>query len=126
MDIPPFDHPDLRRSLAGLESGADDFLARQGYFRENGIYRTSSENRRRIALFCHNGSGLALLALLLRIPLPSIWSGFFFRTSSVTTVLFEERASGIATVRCIGLGDLSHLRLAGLDPGESGLKANVE
>jgi hypothetical protein len=33
--------------------------------------------------------------------------------------------AGLATARCIGLSDLSHLRIAGLAPNASGLKANL-
>lgn len=123
---PPFDHPELPSALDRIARGADDFMARQGYERENGLYRITRENRRRVALFCHNGSGLTMLAHFLRIPLPMVWSGFFMHTSSVTTLLFEERSAGLATARCVGLSDLSHLRLAGESIGTSGLKANLD
>jgi probable phosphoglycerate mutase len=128
MRMPPFGRPDLAPALAqALErvaSGADRFMESQGYLREAGAYRIASRNERRVALFCHNGSGLAMLAHFLRLPVPAVWSSFFLHTSSATTLLFEERRPGIATARCIGLSEISHLRAAGLPPGESGLKAN--
>jgi len=124
--LPPFDHPGLAESLTEVERGSDGFLERQGYVRERGAYRITRPNSKRVALFCHNGSGLTMLARFLRMPLPMIWSGFFMHTSSVTTLLFEERSPGTATARCIGLSDLSHLRLAGVPVGTSGLKANLD
>jgi Fructose-2,6-bisphosphatase len=126
MSRHPFDHPELPASLDRITRGADGFMARQGYERENGLYRITRRSDKKIALFCHNGSGLSMLSHFLRIPLPMVWSGFFLHTSSVTTLLFEERSPGIATARCIGLSDLSHLRLAGQEIGTSGLKANLE
>jgi broad specificity phosphatase PhoE len=123
--LPPFDRDDLGTVLERVERGADDFMARQGYLRENGAYRITAPNAKKVALFCHNGSGLTMLARFLRIPTPALWGSFFLHTSSVTTLLFEERRPGIATARCIGLSDLSHLRLAGLPPSGAGLKANL-
>jgi broad specificity phosphatase PhoE len=123
--LPPFDRADLGTALERVERGADDFMARQGFLRENGAYRLASPNARKVALFCHNGSGLAMIARFLGLPLPALWGSFFLHTSSVTTLLFEERRPGLATARCIGLSDLSHLRVAGLAPGGSGLKANL-
>ena len=67
-----------------------------------------------------------MMARMLNIPLPMVWASFFFHTSSVTTLLFEERRPGMANARCIGLSDLSHLRLEGIAPSTAGLKANVE
>jgi probable phosphoglycerate mutase len=122
----PFDRPDLPGVIDRIANGADDFMARQGYLRESGLYRIMRRNDKKVALFCHNGSGLTMLAHFLRMPPPLVWGSFFFHTSSVTTLLFEERSPGIATVRCVGLSDLSHLRLAGLPIGTSGFLANLE
>lgn len=123
--LPPLDHPLLPEAVERVQRGSDDFLARLGYLRDEGAYRVAAASEDRVALFCHNGSGLTMLAHFLRIPLPMMWSAFFMSTSSVTTLLFEERRPGLATARCIGLSDLSHLRMAGLPDGTAGLKANV-
>jgi broad specificity phosphatase PhoE len=122
----PLNHPQLNETLSRVEKGVDGFLARLGYLREKGAYRMTSPNERRVALFCHNGSGLTMMGHMLNIPLPMVWASFFFHTSSVTTLLFEERRPGIANVRCIGLSDLSHLRMEGIEPSTAGLKANVD
>jgi probable phosphoglycerate mutase len=55
-----------------------------------------------------------------------MWSGFWLPPSSVTTVLFEERSAEWAVPRCIGLGDVSHLHMAGLGVQPSGIKANFD
>ncbi len=77
-----------------------------------------------LTVFCHGGLGLCWLAHLLALPAPLVWAGFFMHTSSVTTVLFDERTPGIATPRLLHLGDLTHLHLAGIEPSSAGIKAN--
>lgn len=121
---PPFDAPDYREGYAVLRAESDAFLSSLGYTRDGGVYRVGKSNRERIALFCHGGFGLTWLAHLLSVPLPLMWTGFFLPTTSVTTILFDERVEGFATPRCLGVGDVSHLYAAGLPMQPAGIKAN--
>lgn len=123
---PPFDNPHFQAHFERLKQSSDEFLARHGYAREGGRYRCVKPNRDKIAVFCHGGFGLAWLAHLLELPLPLVWSGFWLAPSSVTTVLFDERSPTWAVPRCIGLGDTSHLHLAGLKVRPRGILANFE
>lgn len=107
-----------------IRNDSDDFLRRHGYERENGAYRLVQPNHEHILVFCHLGFGLTWIAQLLELPIPLIWSGFFLPPSSVTTIVFEERSDEWAVPRCIGLGDVSHLHVAGLAPSTSGLHLN--
>jgi probable phosphoglycerate mutase len=109
-----------------VRKDSDAYLARLGYVRENGIYRITQPNEKRIAMFCHGGLGSAWVASLLEIPLPLMWSGFFMHTTSVTCILFDERTPGIATPRCLYYGALPHLYHEGIEPSQSGIKANYE
>ena len=59
-------------------------------------------------LFCHNGSGLALIAHLLGIPLAMMYTSFYLQPSSFTTIVFEERASNVYAPRAIAVGETSH------------------
>ena len=61
-----------------------------------------------IFLFCHNGSGLALLSHLIGIPLSLVYTSFYFQPSSFTTILFEERATHVYAPRVLALGETSH------------------
>ncbi len=129
--IPAFDGMPLDEQVNGITRHSDLFLARLGYAREGGIYHitptaTDASGRNRIALVCHGGFGVTWLAHLLAIPVPLMWTGFFLRTTSVTTILFEERTPGIAVPRCIGLGEMAHLHRRGIEPGNSGFTANTE
>ncbi len=114
--------PVLERWQA-VETGADDFLLRQGYAREGDRYRCVAPTRERVALFCHDGFGRALIAHLLGLPLGLVWAGFWLPPSSVTTIFFEQRSETWAVPRCIGLGDVSHLYAANLPVRPRGMFA---
>ncbi len=121
---PELDAVPLDEVVRRIRAGSDDFLARQGYRREGPVYRVERRHEETIALFCHGGFGLTWLALLLGVPMPLMWAGFFLHPSSVTTILWDEREDGVATPRCLDVGALPHLAVAGLDPTPSGIKAN--
>jgi len=124
--MPPFQLPTLRETLDALRCSCDAFLQRHGYVREGERYRCVAPNRDRIAIVCHYGFGVTLLAHLLALPLVLVWSGFWLPPSSVTTILFEERSADWAIPRCIGLGDVSHLYAAGLPVQPVALRGNVD
>ena len=126
LEHPPFDNPKFREGFAHIQENSDAFLAALGYVREGGVYRIVKGNREKIAIFCHGGFGLTWLSQLLRVPLPVMWTGFFLPTSSVTTILFDERHAEFATPRCLGMGDISHLYAAGLPMQPAGIKKNVD
>ncbi|MDX2110858.1 MAG: histidine phosphatase family protein [Verrucomicrobiota bacterium] len=107
-----------------LAEASDAFLTRLGYQREGSIYRVMQRHEETIALFCHGGFGLTWLAHLLAIPAPLVWSGFFLHPSSITTILWDERSPGVAVPRCLWVGALPHLAVAGIEPSPSGIKAN--
>lgn len=122
--LPYFDNEAVRKRFKEVTMGSDDFLKRLGYIREGGRYRITKQNKDKIAVFCHGGFGVTWLSHLLEIPPPLVWSGFFLHTSSVTTVLFDERSSIWAVPRCLSVGDTSHLYKDGLVLHQNGIVAN--
>ena len=100
-------------------SGLDALLARHGYVREGYFYRAERPNRDTVALFCHLGAECVLLSHLLGASPMVLWHGLCPLTSSVTTVITEERRPGIASFRVNALGDISHLYAAGVEPSAS-------
>ncbi|HAI12947.1 MAG TPA: histidine phosphatase family protein [Phycisphaerales bacterium] len=124
--IPTMDPQWLESVHTTIRKDSDEYLARLGYVRQNGAYRVEQPNDKRIAMFCHGGFGSAWVATLLEIPLPLMWSGFFMHTTSVTCILFDERKPGIAVPRCLYYGALPHLYHEGIEPSQSGIKANYE
>lgn len=105
-------------------TGADALLREHGYAREGSRYRILSANQKRIACVCHNGSALLWLALLLHIPPPLVWSGFWHAPSAVSTYLFEERSQDWAVPRALSVADVSHLYEARLPVQPRGIRGN--
>jgi broad specificity phosphatase PhoE len=118
------DAEELRAVSQAVARSSDEFLAGLGYERQGPVYHITRPNQLKLAVVCHGGFGLTWLAHLLAVPLPLMYASFFMQTTSVTTVLFEERIPGSACPRCIEFGALPHLYRAGLRPLYTGLMAN--
>lgn len=120
----PLSDPKYAADYARFVSGTDSLLSEHGYQREEGRYRILESNQKRVACFCHNGSALLWLALLLHIPPPVVWSSFWHAPSAVTTYLFEERSREWAVPRALSVGDVSHLYEARLPVQPRGIRGN--
>ena len=94
----------------------DELLARHGYRREGGYYRAERSNHDTIVLFCHFGLESVLLSHLLGVSPMPVWHGFCAQPSSVTTLVTEERSEGIASLRMLSFGDISHLYVHDEEP----------
>ncbi|MCC5849288.1 MAG: histidine phosphatase family protein [Verrucomicrobia bacterium] len=119
-------HPALEK----IANESDAWFEELGWKRNGFVYERMQESivpkNIQLALFCHGGFGLTWLSHLLAIPKHYLWSGFFLQTSSVTTILFDERTESKATPRVISLSALPHVYKAGLTPSTAGIKANTE
>ena len=100
---------DVREVYETTGKSFDELLEKYGYKRDGYIYRTEENSRKTIALFCHFGIGCAILSHITGIAAPLIWQNFFMPTSSVTTLITEERVRGEVIFKCMQLGDTSHL-----------------
>ena len=98
-------------------AGIDALLKKHGYtHKENkNLYYTEHGNHDTVVLFCHFGVECVILSHLLGVSPVVLWHGFVALPTGVTTLTTEEREEGIASLRCSGFGDLSHL-YAGDEP----------
>lgn len=97
-------------------------LERYGCRREeSGLYRCENNPDTTIALFCHFGMGMLLVGYLAHISPFMMWQNFFMPTSSVTTLVTEEREKGELFFKCMQIGDTSHLYKGGEAVSGSGL-----
>jgi broad specificity phosphatase PhoE len=124
--VPYYQQSPFYDNFQELKRSSDIFLEKQGYRREGEKYRMTGPHKDVVAVFCHCGFGLAWLAHLLELPLPTVWASFWLAPSSITTILFEERSEEWAVPRCIRLSDTSHLYEAGLPISNRGLLANYD
>jgi probable phosphoglycerate mutase len=123
---PPFHTPEYAATWNRIREGSDRLLAAHGYIREGHHYRIARRTADRVAVFCHGGLGLTWLAHLLHLPVPLVWSGFWFTPTGVTTILMDERTPDTTTPRVLHHNNTAHLALASLPPNPHGIKANFE
>ncbi len=115
-----YDHPQVRdegfrEGDARIRRETYAFLAELGYVfdPEKGMYRAERPNGERIALFAHQGFGLAFLSRLLNIPRPVFCTRFDMGHSGLTVIEFPE-TEGWVLPRILTLSNDSHLYRDGL------------
>lgn len=106
-------------------AGVDALLAKYGYVRDGGVYLCEHNDEITIVLFCHFALGMTILSHLLGISPSVMWQCFFMPTSSVTTLITEERVKGEVFFKCMQMGDTSHLYAGGEPVSHSGLYQEV-
>ena len=117
-----YEHPALaeyseayREGIARIRREGDAFLRALGYehIEGTGAYRVICPNEKRIAIFAHQGFGLAFLSCLLDIPYPRFSLHFDMCHSGMTVIEFKEE-NGIALPKIITMGNDGHLFRDGL------------
>lgn len=105
--------------------GMDALLQKYGYTRDGGIYRCEKNSDQTIVLFCHFALGMTILSHMLGVSPAVMWHSFFMPTSSVTTLITEERVPGEVYFKCMQVGDTSHLYAGGEPVSHSGLYQEI-
>lgn len=115
-----YDHPALEedRLKEGMEAIYDDvdaFMLTLGYEHERytGRYKIITPNKERVALFAHQGFGIAFLSCLLDIPYPIFSTRFDICHTGVTTIDFPEQ-DGYAIPKVLVHSSDAHLYKEGL------------
>lgn len=98
----------------------DRMLACHGYERSGLHYAVRRSHHDTILLICHYGISCVLLSHLMNCSPYSLFQNAFTAPTSVTTIYTEERVPGVASLRCSGIGDVSHLYAAGEEVSFSG------
>lgn len=112
-------HPKLSKFEKGIKRISDEtnaFFAKFGYVHDadNGCYYyDGEEDNRRIALFAHQGFGLAFLSCVLDIPYPEFCTRFDVCHSSMTVIEFQAN-KGIVVPKVLELSNDSHIYAEGL------------
>lgn len=115
-----YDHPDFADTafasgMQRIQRETDAFIESLGYRHdlENNVYRPVSPNEDRIALFAHQGFGLAFLSCLLDVPYPQFCTHFDLGHSSMTVIEFRPWGD-VITPQVLQLSSDSHLYREGL------------
>lgn len=112
---PEFAKYDLKKGLDRVSDESDKFFAELGYEHDRltGKYKITRPNNERVALFAHQGFGIAFLSAVLDIPYPMIGKHFDMCHTGVTVIEFADRG-GYAIPKVLTLSSDSHIYREGL------------
>ena len=100
---------DYKAAIERIQKGSDEFFESLGYKRVSaGKYKVLEKNDKRVAMFAHQGFGLAFLSCIVGIPYPVFGTHFDICTTGVTVIEFEE-IDGYAYPRILELSSAGHL-----------------
>ncbi len=115
-----YNHPDFsdktfREGIEKTKKHAFEFLSNLGftYDEQKGMYKSSKQGNKRIALFAHQGMGLLLLSIISLIPYPTFSTRFDMTHTGVTVIEFPE-CDGYVLPKILTLSNDSHIYREGL------------
>lgn len=113
-----FTHPELapyEKGIRRVQNEANGFFKALGYehIQNTGTYKVLASNNERVAMFAHQGFGIAFLSAVLDIPYPLVAMHMDMSHSDVTVIEFAEK-DGIAVPKMLMLSNDSHLYKEGL------------
>ena len=117
-----YTHPDLKRDFrVGVERvdrELDSFFLSLGYRhdRENGRFEAVAPTNERVALFAHQGFGMAFFSSLLGIPYPFFCTHFDMGHTGMSVIDFSE-TDGFVYPKVLQLSNDSHLYRDGILTG---------
>ena len=116
-----YEHPDLKqyhfeKGIERVSRELDALLLSLGYEhdRDACVYKAVAPNDKRIALFAHQGFGIAFLSSLLDIPYPQICTHFDMGHTGITVFEFANNSDGIVIPKTLTLANDSHIYKEGL------------
>jgi len=116
-----FDHPqlkeicDYRKGVDRIYTELGKFFAELGYEQERGTgrFKVLNHTNERVALFAHQGFGVAFLSCLLDIPYPQYALHFDITHTGMTVIDFADEG-GYAIPRVLTHSEMGHLFKDGL------------
>jgi probable phosphoglycerate mutase len=106
---PAFSEYDYKSGIERIQRESDAFFESLGYKHEgDGKYKVVAKNDMRVALFAHQGFGLAFLSSLLDIPYPLFCTRFDISHSGVTVIHFPNDRE-VVYPKILQLSNDSHL-----------------
>lgn len=97
-------------------AGVDSLLERLGYRHIGNHLEAFRPNKDTVVLFCHFGVECVILSHLFGVSPVIFWHNTCALTTSVTTLVTEEREEGTAIFRVLGFSDISHLYAGNEEP----------
>ena len=107
--------PEGAEQFARVRAGFDELMGSLGYAREGHGYRIVRHSEERVALFCHKGVIMTMLADVLHWPLPALFVSLQIHPTGVTRLEMVEEGT-FAHWKALAINDLSHLGSSLLAP----------
>ena len=115
-----YEHPEFvkynyKKGINRIYDETDSFFESLGYehIRYTGKYKVKESNDQRVALFAHQGFGLAFLSCLLDIPYPMFCTHFDMCHTGVTVIVFPN-SNDCCVPKILTLSSDAHLYREGL------------
>ena len=103
-----------RAGIERIQNGSDELFESLGYKRVgDGKYEVVEHSDKRVALFAHQGFGIAFLSCVLGIPYPTFATHFDIFTTGVTVIEFAN-VNGFAYPKVLTHSSAAHLYKEGL------------
>lgn len=100
--------PEGAEQFSRVRGGFDALMGELGYAREGHGYRVVRHSEERVALLCHKGVVLTMLADMLHWALPAVFVSLHIHPTGVTRLEMVEEGS-FAHWKALAINDLSHL-----------------
>ncbi|MBO5358820.1 MAG: histidine phosphatase family protein [Clostridia bacterium] len=112
---PKFKEYDYKKGIERIAAESNKFFKELGYERIDGTgkYKVIKPNNQRVALFAHQGFGIAFLSHILNMPYPAFATHFDICHTGMTVIDFSE-IDGYSTPKVLTLSSDSHLYREGL------------
>ena len=111
---PAFKDYDFKAGIDRIQMESDAFFASFGYVREGvGKYKVVNGNNKRVAMFAHQGFGLAFLSCIIGSPYPMFSSHFDMSHTGLTVIEFPDEG-GYSHPKILTMASDSHLYRDGL------------
>jgi len=112
---PEFAQYDFKKGIDRVYDGIDELFSSLGYEHERGSgrYKIANGSEQRVALFAHQGFGIAFLSCVLDIPYPYICNHFEMCHTGVTVIHFGDN-DGYSIPQVFELSSDSHIYKEGL------------
>ena len=109
-NAPEFANDNFKNGVVRIRREVDAFFEQLGYChnQDKGTYISKMPNEKRIALFAHQGFGMAFLSSVLDIPYPEFALHFDLSHSSMTVIEFKD-VDGIVIPKILTLSNDSHI-----------------